>query len=277
MSYPSVAEMTDMPPGHGGIDMAFLDAGHWRRRLREVVARRIVPSLAARCRGEGRAMIPQSAVAAFASLLLAAPLSAAVAMVEGQIESGRGFDEVMLLLFAPAARWLGDLWLADKMSFLDVTRGTATLQGLIRHFGPGFEAGAAPVPHGRSILLAPVPGEQHVLGLCMLATTFRRAGWHVVFEPRADAGAILERVAAEPFDMVGLSASCTRFADRLPGFAAEIRASSGRRRLPVIAGGALVAERRAAGADLGTDGVAGTADDAVALADRLAPAACRPA
>lgn len=270
MTQPSVAEFTGPPAGPWSIDPAFLDAGQWRRRIRDVVTRRIVPSLAAR----HRTAISPDVVTAFASLLVGAPLAAMVVAVEGQLDSGTGFDEIMLLLFAPAARWLGDLWLADRMSFLDVTRGTAALQGLIRHFGPAFEAAGPSAAHGRAILLAPVPGEQHVLGLCMLAATFRRAGWHVALETRSGGDAILQRVAAEPFEMVGLSASTTRSAERLASIAAEIRAVSGSR---VIAGGALVAERHEAGVALGLDGVATDAVAAVALADRFAPFAHRPA
>lgn len=268
MTHPLVSNLADPSLAHRHITaLAALDGLRWRTQVRDVVTRRVIPSLAERQQRKARPTISHDAVVSFASLVLAAPLAAAATLIEGLLDGGTAFDDVMLHLLAPAARRLGDLWLADRLSFLEVTRGSGVLQALVRQFGPDYESKGPRRQHGRAILLAPVPGEQHVLGLCMLSSFFRRAGWHVVFEPRASAADLLVRLGSEPFDIVGLSASGTRSVDALAEFAAQIRARALGPR--IIAGGELLLERHAGGAALNVDGVARDAPGAVRLADRL--------
>ena len=242
----------------------------WRSRLRAIVARRVVPQLASRqahaaAGGTLAAMTADHAVALALLAVKGSPTEANEA-VDGWLGDGIDVETMFLRVVAPAARHLGDLWLADRMSFLDVTRGSAVLQGLVRRHAPAFEAQTGGRSNGRSILLAPVPGEQHVLGLSMLAAFFRRAGWHVVFEPCIDGRGLLDLAGAQRFHAVGLSAAGAKFARRLPDLAGQLRAVSRVADLRVLAGGAAVLDGSASAADLGVDAIAHDAVEALRLA-----------
>lgn len=241
----------------------------WRDRIRAVVASRVIPDLAARHGDEKPDMSLDERAAALAGLAVAGSPEAVVDLTESWLTEGIELEAVILQLTARAARHLGELWLADRLSFLDVTRGTAVLGRVLRRYAPAFEARSDGGSNGRSILLAPVPGEQHVLGLSMLATVFRRDGWHVAFEPHIGADALVNRLQADQFDAVGLSAGGMRSLRRLPALIERIRAACGDAAPCVLVGGPGLPED-ARPNDFGADIVAHDAVTAVRLAN-----ACR--
>ena len=119
-------------------------------------------------------------------------------------------EAVLLDLLAYAARRLGELWEADQCDFTTVTIGLCRLHALLREQGlptEGFEASAA--GNAPRILLANVPGDQHVFGIVMVSEFFRKAGWGVSIEPGATAARLTGLVGEERFDLVGLSAACS--------------------------------------------------------------------
>lgn len=186
---------------------------------------------------------------------------------------GDGHDALVLMeqLIAPAARLLGGWWLEDEIDFVAVTMGAWRCQQLI-HFLQSQTPGPAPLPMGRPprALILPAPGEQHVLGAMMVEEGFRRAGWATLGGPALAEDALVARVAEGDIDVLGLSVSATRL---LAGTGHAITAVRGAcpRRLVVIVGGPALGHGPAAAARaavLGADGVAGSADEAVALAAR---------
>lgn len=81
-------------------------------------------------------------------------------------------------LLEPTARLLGDTWLADDCSELDLTIGLSMLQlaGHAVHLRPTPDS----IRKSRySILLATAPGEPHMLGSTLLGDMFVNAGWDV--------------------------------------------------------------------------------------------------
>lgn len=93
-------------------------------------------------------------------------------------EQGWTGDAIVTLLIEPTARALGNAWLADDCSELDLTIGLSMLQ-LAGH-AVRYSATADCIRNSRySILLATAPGEPHVLGTTLLADQFTDAGWRV--------------------------------------------------------------------------------------------------
>ncbi|TRD10581.1 hypothetical protein FGU71_00990 [Erythrobacter insulae] len=99
-------------------------------------------------------------------------------LIASLAEQGWDGDVILGQLLEPTARALGDAWLADDCTELDLTMGLSMLQlagHAVRH---------RPTPEAiretkYSILLATAPGEPHMLGTSMLADLFTDAGWHV--------------------------------------------------------------------------------------------------
>lgn len=175
--------------------------------------------------------------------------------IAARIASGTAWSAVSARILGPAARGLGLLWEGDEADFLDVTEAMGRLQAASRELGRLREGGG--VWGGRSILLAPAPGETHAFGLSHVAGVFRDAGWQVslLTGPSRDPGATLAAaLGAQGFDVLGLSLACDDHAPRLRGEMEAIRRASRNPTLRVVVGGALVARGGITAASLGADG-----------------------
>lgn len=181
--------------------------------------------------------------------------------------AGHDAHDLMEYLIAPAARLLGDWWLADSADFVDVTMGVWRCQQLVHALG-ARQPGQAPLPgNQRRVLILPAPGEQHVLGAMLVEDGFRRAGWATQGGAALDEDALIALVARESFDVIGLSVSCTT---RLPGLArmlATVRRVALKPPVLLLGGPALADCQDAAA--LGADAIAVTAIDGVEQAERL--------
>lgn len=121
---------------------------------------------------------------------------------------------------AAAARRMGERWVEDCASFLDVTLASGRLTGLVRDLYDGFGAPEpTPLP-GAEILITTVPGETHALGASIAAEVFRRGGWDVMLLDGAEMPDIAAQVSARDFPVVGLSAGARR---AMPALAATVR------------------------------------------------------
>lgn len=100
------------------------------------------------------------------------------ALMAALAEQGWTSDAVLSLLIEPAARALGDAWLADDCTELDLTIAISMLQ--MAGHAVRYETAPQGIRSSRySILLATAPGEPHMLGTALLADQFTDAGWQV--------------------------------------------------------------------------------------------------
>ena len=126
----------------------------------------------------------------------------------GQLgEQGWKADAIISLLIEPAARALGDAWLADQCTEIDLTIALSMLQlagHAVRNVQP-----VTPPPGSRrySILLATAPGEQHRLGTSLLADQFIDAGWQVDVAFPDSTEALVNQVRAQRPDAIDLGLS----------------------------------------------------------------------
>lgn len=121
---------------------------------------------------------------------------------------GTPVESLYLDYLAAAARRLGDLWTEDRVSFADVTLGTARIYGILRTIDTPLDRawpGAQPLG-----LFVSVPGEAHVLGIRMAADLFRRQGWEIELLVGLDHAETVARFAASQHMLVGLSAADER-------------------------------------------------------------------
>lgn len=184
-------------------------------------------------------------------------------------ERGVSIEGLYLQLLAPAARELGRMWEDDECLFSDVTVAVGRLQRVMRSLSPEF-ARDLDVPHdGRRILLAVAPGEQHTFGLAMVAEFFRRGGWDVIggyHDPSFDAAACLQR---EWVDVLGVTCGAEGRLEPLKSWIAEMRRSSCNQALGVLVGGSVFAHAGERFRDVGADGTAADALQALGAAQRL--------
>jgi blue light- and temperature-responsive anti-repressor len=121
-------------------------------------------------------------------------------------EQGWKSAAMIALLIEPAARALGDAWLTDECSEIDLTIGLSMLQlaGHRVRFGEPAQSGGK---SRYSILLATAPGEPHKLGTSLLADEFTDAGWLVDMTFPDSEEALARQVEAQRPDAIDISLS----------------------------------------------------------------------
>lgn len=175
----------------------------------------------------------------FAGIAVAQDLTRALDFIHDIVRQGLSLETVLLQLLAPAARWLGDEWLADRRTFTDVTVGLVTIQQIVRILGPDF----APKPstRGQVMLLSP-HAEQHTLGIYLLGEFLRRAGWGVQVAPSMPESELLSVIEAEWIEMVGISVSNVDLIKQVGALVSSLRRASLNPDVAVMVGGACAFE-----------------------------------
>lgn len=194
-----------------------------------------------------------------ADMLLSSEADAAINFIHEYLTDSNAILPIFETLIEPAARRLGDLWLADVCSEYDVTIGLCRLQAAVRLLGseslPAI-IGDAITP---SVLVIPQPGEMHALTSAMDSEAMWQAGWSPQYEIPNDDLQMKKLLAANWFDVLDLSMSAAvRREHWLPRMTETVelaRAASRNPSIVIMVGGRIFSEP-------GTDQAAVKADGA---------------
>lgn len=208
-------------------------------------------------------------VASFARLILKRDTTQAFQLIERLRARGAPAEVLYLDLLAPAARHLGDLWVADYCDFTEVTIGLGRLQQMLHELSYQFHRNAPSLTHARRVLLVPAPGEQHSFGLLMVSEFFRRSGWDVWNQPYSSDTDVQDLVEQQGFPLVGFSISCERHLDDLARTIRRVRKHSRNKDVGIMVGGPLVAGYPDMVSRVGADAIATDARQAAARAHKL--------
>lgn len=171
--------------------------------------------------------------------------------------------EVLATLYIPeVARMLGTGWNEDRLSFVEVTIGTARLEGLLHEVGPHIGVRKAEVALSALILVP--QAEQHTLGAYVLALDLRRAGHEVTIRIAPTAAELTQVVHATRFDRVLISVACQSGLMSSAALIKTLRLVS-RSPLRILVGGAIDCPDAVLLETTGADGV--VRDISSALAD----------
>lgn len=204
---------------------------------------------------------------AFEAALLAGDQRAAMVLVNACIDQGQSLIDVEQHVIQPALYHIGDCWQANQISVAEEHLATAIAQAVMT---TGLLRSPVPEMLGKRVLLACVAGNQHAVGLHMVADAFQLAGWDIRYLGASVPGPAIVQLAADwKADLVGLSAS---FAHQLRGVKetiALLRETIGTGGPAVMVGG-LAFNRFPRIADLiGADASTADARAAVARANRI--------
>ena len=138
-----------------------------------------------------------------------------------------------------AARSLGQSWFDDKMSFVDVTIGSARLQSLLRDLARKQPAGSLEHALAPQVLMVVRCDEDHTLGAMVATQKLRRLGADVhVSVGRTDAQ-VVSALMSRHFDCVMISSSGSRRLETLREFVKNVRSRFGTT-LPIVIGGSAL-------------------------------------
>jgi MerR family transcriptional regulator, light-induced transcriptional regulator len=209
-------------------------------------------------RGTMRSTIPD-----FIDRTMSDDPDAAVAQVRTMLARGVSLQSILLELLAPAARELGNRWVHDTTSFVEVTLGVARMHRILREFDGVPAHMWSTAGEGSHVLLLPVPGEQHTFGLRLVQEFLLRESWTVSNHPVETVLDIKPVVSGQHFDVVGFSLSGETMIAKLSKSIATARKFSRNRHIKVIVGGQLFAERPELVESCGADAYAADAPEAV--------------
>ncbi len=206
----------------------------------QIIPRLLASSLPAaplRVRPKATAIAPHD-VAEFTELILSGNDMALTSYIDLFRAKGILVETIYLDLLTGAARQLGSLWGADECNFCEVSIASWKIQKLMYELRPAFFAeGSSKMPSGYRVLFAPIASEQHTLGTMMAAEFFRRAGWDVSSVLPTDNQELLDTVANEHIDLVGISISSESMLHTLASSITAIKAASLNRHITVMVGG----------------------------------------
>lgn len=160
------------------------------------------------------------------------------AVVAQMVASGISSADVAEDYVALAARKLGEDWVDDVLTFSEVTIGAARLQEIVRSLGHSDMGSSVTVPLGHRILLVIPPDEDHSLGAFVAANQFRRYGLWVHMAIGLSADEVAETIAAQDFEMIGVSGAGRRSLDSVRRLVTTLRERC-RNLPPVVVGGNL--------------------------------------
>ena len=186
--------------------------------------------------------------------------------VESLLMEGMSIDSLFVDLLAPAARQLGVRWEEDRCDFIEVTMGLWRLQEIVRELAARWPPEGRRCASGQRALFAAMPGDQHSFGTAMIDETFRREGWKTSVALDPTTPELIEHVARDWFDVVGLTVSCDCHIGPLPSLIHAIRSVSRNSHIVVMVGGRVFVEDPTLALEVGADGTAADAVQAVGVA-----------
>jgi MerR family transcriptional regulator, light-induced transcriptional regulator len=207
-------------------------------------------------------------LSAFAALAVNHDINGMLLLIDRVTGESIGFTTLLEGLFVPAARLLGEEWLADRRSFAEVSLGVSSLQQVLSSLALPIEPLTA--LNDFRVAFAAVPGERHSFAASMLAEVFRTSGWHADVLNCNDLQELADYVAADSYDVIGLSLARCELRARLSEAVALIRRVSRNPAVSILVGGPVFDANPEWLALTGADGTATTAAEAVAKATDLA-------
>lgn len=244
--------------------------------LRRTIESEIIPRLMVACRGTtpepivatARACALQDRVGELTGFLLDGDMAGVAGVVGRALHEGASQPAILLDLFAPAARRLGELWESDERDFTEVTIAMGCLQQALRIFDPPGRHLPSGLPQ-RTIFLTPCDGEQHYFGVRLLDVFFSGGDWNVTSRLVFDRKQACTFVSKRHVDVVGISISRESLLERLASDIELLRRKSRNKSLVVLVGGRVLAGRSELLEMLGADATAEDGISAVLVAGRL--------
>ena len=260
-----------------------LSAPHWTgdAALGHVIEQELVPRMLLAHRAGVFPPLEQALVArtgatiqaddlsAFLEFVLGADEDAPMRFVAQLVSRGVSVEALYLDLLAPTAVQLGTLWETDERDFFEVTVALGRVQRALRDAGQRGMPMQSGAGVATQVLLTSLPGEQHTLGLSMVAEFFVRDGWSVQVGAPATVDELSALVREGWLDVVGFSVTCESRLLTVRREIATARRISKNPNLVILVGGRTITEHPELVARVGADGYAPSAAGAPARAREL--------
>lgn len=218
-------------------------------------------------RAAGRILSEAPDAEGMARLCLSDDPAALDTAISQLMDAGLSPESLLVDHLAPAARVLGAMWEDDTADFVEVTIGLSRLQSAV--LGIAAASPDARRAHGRTILFAVMPGDDHSLGSLILEDVFSRAGWSCSSCRACEREDILAEAAANWFEIIALTASVDSHIGELGRLIAALRKVSCNPGVKIMVGGHVFSANPSLADDVGADSTAADARQALIGAELL--------
>lgn len=186
------------------------------------------------------------------------------AVIKALMATGVEPREIYQSYVPSAARFLGELWVSDRASFVDVTIGASRLQSLFRDHEIGMIGTRADrsIPLGQSVVMVIPEYEQHALGAFVIADNLRRHGLWVHMAIGLKEAELADLIRTSRFAMIGISLSTRATVEKTTGLVDYLRTHV-EYMPPIVIGGRVVDEDETAVIRTGADYAVRTAREAI--------------
>lgn len=168
--------------------------------------------------------------------LIAGDVHAARDITQTAWQASGNYAELATRLFQPALYDIGDLWQRNEITVAQEHLATAIAESLLTRLY--MSVARFTKPPQRTVVFAGVEGNQHVLGLHIVADVFELAGWVVQYlGANTPTDSLLSHVDQVRPDVVGLSASMVQQLPSLQRAVQDLRSEFGSNRPVIVVGG----------------------------------------
>lgn len=187
-----------------------------------------------------------------------APLKALIDIAKTRAPLG---DLIVSDIIPTVANELGERWLNDTMSFVDVTIAATRLQDAVRLMSPAMP----PALQQDAVAVIVPPWEQHTLAPAVLADRLRRSGIPTRTLSGLHPTEITSLLARVPVAAAFISAGSIHSLHRVPDLISAIRHAINRH-MPIIVGGPALASEARPSQPLGADHISNDMSEALRFA-----------
>ena len=210
----------------------------------------------------------------FLDAVIAADQVRAWKILGDSIGSGTSIKDIYLRILEPVLQETGRLWQVGQIGIADEHAVTALVETLMaRLHDRSFPSGETGKPlRGTTVVAAGAGPGLHAVGIRMVADFFLLDGWNTYYTgANIPARSILKAARDQKADVIALSTTLPRHLPDLQYLIRSLRADPETSGAKIIVGGYIFRLVPGLWKQVGADAFAGTAEEAVAVANRLVP------
>jgi methanogenic corrinoid protein MtbC1 len=203
--------------------------------------------------------------AEYLGILLRGDRAAAGHSIMSAVDSGTPVRDVYLHVFQPTQREIGRLWQTNQISVAQEHFCTAVTQMVMSQLYPRI---FSTEKNGRRLVAACVGGELHEIGLRMVADFLELEGWDTYYlGANMPPGSVVQVIADRAADILAISTTMTFHLGQVAELISAVRASPDAGAARILVGGYPFNVAGGLWRQMGADGYAASAEDALAVAD----------
>jgi len=199
--------------------------------------------------------------------LLAGQKHKASRLVLDAVEKGADIKDIYLHVFQKSQYEIGRLWCTNKISVAQEHYSSAATQLIMSQL---YHYIFSSEKIGRGLIAACVNNELHEIGVRMVADFFEIEGWDTYYMgANTPDSSIIQAIKKFDPDILALSATLPIHQSMLKRTISTVRASDADARVKIIVGGHALNSSKNLWKEVGADGYAANAEEAIHLASRL--------